>query len=330
MTGAQPEVRGYDPDGMVWTTVPTTIGQQEPFKSAVLASVVARRVKAGRVLMTSLAVAASPAAAANDARQEHQLPTAPRSAGAQRKKRGARKPLPLAKPAPTDFLVIIKPQARLALTAVFPKSSMGCAILAHIGSAAARSVPIVPVREQNFVLAYTTFPNFADRTIGELAVNCSTGVVPLVGLLRSDGHDSCYWGGGGGVTVRSTEPESTLRESLHWEDGDITHIRRLGTSNNVQLTFAGQVKPRYVLYDALLIPVQQYKKMVPACGLCGSIGHRPDACPEPKSDICGVCRSAIVLVDGVRAPHECAAQCSLCAGPHVTGDRTCKARYRVA
>ncbi|KAH6938183.1 hypothetical protein HPB50_007355 [Hyalomma asiaticum] len=58
--------------------------------------------------------------------------------------------------------------------------------------------------------------------------------------------------------------------------GDILHVRRLGTSHKVRLTFSGKVKPRYVSYDALLIPVQPYKKTVPACSRCGSVGHRPD------------------------------------------------------
>ncbi|KAH6930798.1 hypothetical protein HPB50_019322 [Hyalomma asiaticum] len=327
MEDTQAEVRGYDPDGMVWTTVPTTSGQPEPqerFKSAALASAVARREKAGRALMASHADAVPPTAAAIDTRQENLFPPAPRSAGAQGKKKRAWKPLPLPKPAPTDFVVVIKPQARLALTAVFPENSMGRAILAHLGSAAAPSVTIVPVCEQNLILVYTAFPHIADKIIGEFAVKSPAGAVPLVGHLRSDGHDSCY----GVVTVSSTDTETTLRESLHWRDGEITHIRRLGTSNKVRLTFSGKVKPRYVHYDALLIPVQQYKKTVPACGLCGSIGHRPDACPGPKPDICGLCGSAAALVDGARAPHECAPRCSLCAGPHVTGDRTCKARYR--
>lgn len=111
------------------------------------------------------------------------------------------------------------------------------------------------------------------KIIGKLALNSPAGAVPLVGHLRSDGHDSVL------VTVRSTDTEANLRESLHWRDDEITYIRRWGTSNKVRLTFSG--KPSYVLYDALLIPVPQYRKTVPVCGLCGAIGHRPGACPGP-------------------------------------------------
>ncbi|KAH9384371.1 hypothetical protein HPB48_026378 [Haemaphysalis longicornis] len=109
---------------------------------------------------------------------------------------------------------------------------------------------------------------------------------------------------------------------------EILHVRRLGTCNKVRLTFSGKVKPRYVSYDALLIPVQPYKKTVPACGRCGSVGHRPDACPGPKPDLCGICGKAVPLTDGARAPHGCTPRCVLCARSHVTGDRRCKERYR--
>ncbi|KAH7979905.1 hypothetical protein HPB49_011871 [Dermacentor silvarum] len=91
---------------------------------------------------------------------------------------------------------------------------------------------------------------------------------------------------------------------------------------------ADQLIGTYVSYDARLIPVQPYKKTVPACGPCGSIGHRPDACPGPKPDLCGICGKAVPLTDGARAPHECTPRCALCAGPHVTADRCCKERYR--
>ncbi|KAH9366905.1 hypothetical protein HPB48_022249 [Haemaphysalis longicornis] len=104
-------------------------------------------------------------------------------------------------------------------------------------------------------------------------------------------------------------------------------IAHLGATATRLVTVV-MVKPRYVSYDALLIPVQPYKKTVPACGRCGSVGHRPDVCPGPKPDLCGICGKAVPLTDGARAPHECTPRCALCAGSHVTGDRHCKERYR--
>ncbi|KAH7978564.1 hypothetical protein HPB49_005929 [Dermacentor silvarum] len=162
------------------------------------------------------------------------------------------------------------------------------------------------------------------KLIGELTVLSSVGPGPLFGYLRADTQDSCY----GVVTVRSTDFEAELQKRLYWPEGEILHIRRLGTTNKVRLTFSGKVKPRYVTYDALLILVHPYKKTIPACSQWGSVGHRPDACPGPKPDLCGTCGNTVPLMDGARAPHECTPKCAICAGPHVNADRSCKERYR--
>ncbi|KAH7963975.1 hypothetical protein HPB51_027786 [Rhipicephalus microplus] len=45
-----------------------------------------------------------------------------------------------------------------------------------------------------------------------------------------------------GVQLRH---RSRFCESLYWPDGEILHVRRLGTSNKVRLTFSGKKKPRY-------------------------------------------------------------------------------------
>lgn len=119
--------------------------------------------------------------------------------------------------------------------------------------------------------------------------------------------------------VRSSDTEAALRENLYWPDGKTLHVRRLGTSNKVRLTFSGQVKPRYISYDALLMPVQFYKKTVPACSRCGSFGHRPDACPSPKPEVCGICGKAEPLTNGTRAPHECTPRCAVCRTPRHLG-----------
>ncbi|KAH7973623.1 hypothetical protein HPB49_003462 [Dermacentor silvarum] len=320
---------GYDPHSMMWTTVPSSDSGPElpqPFKSAALAAAVARREQASNAVTAASANAASPDAAA-DAEARTCSPTlappAPRSAGPQQgKKRPLWQPQPLPKPKATDFVVVLKPRTELSLATVFPENGAGRALIAHLGAIATRLVTVVMVREQNLILTYTSNLQIADKLIGELAVPSPVGPVPLFGYLRADTQDSCY----GVVTVRSSDIEATLRESLYWPEGKILHVRRLGTSNKVRLTFSGKVKPRYVSYDALLIPVQRYKKTVPACGRCGSVGHRPDGCPGPKPDLCGICGKAVPLTDGARAPHECTPTCALGAGPHVTADWCCKER----
>ncbi|KAH6928001.1 hypothetical protein HPB50_010559 [Hyalomma asiaticum] len=320
---------GYDPDSMMWTTIPSSNSRPEllqTFKSAALAAAVARREQARNALMTASTDAASLATADAGVCSPTLSPPAPRSAGQKRgKTRPLWRPQPLPKPKATDFVVVLKCRTQLSLAAVFPENGAGRALIAHLGATATRLVTVVLVREQNLMLVYTSNPHIADKLIGEFAVPSSVGPVPMFGYLRADTQDSCY----GVVTVPNSDNEATLRESLYWPEGEILHVRRLGTSNKVRLTFSGKVKPRYVSYDSLLIPVQPYKKTVPACSRCGSVGHRPDTCPGPKPDLCGICGKAVPLTDGSRAPHECTPRCALCAGPHVTGDRRCKERYRV-
>ncbi|KAH6929538.1 hypothetical protein HPB50_002620 [Hyalomma asiaticum] len=311
---------GYDPDSMMWTTIPSSNSRPElpqTFKSAALAAAVARREQARNALMTASTDAASLATADVGVMLSNSLAACVALRGPEA---GEKQAFPKA----TDFVVVLKCRTQLSLAAVFPENGAGRALIAHLGATATRLVTVVLVREQNLMLVYTSNPHIADKLIGEFAVPSSVGPVPMFGYLRADTQDSCY----GVVTVPNSDNEATLRESLYWPEGEILHVRRLGTSNKVRLTFSGKVKPRYVSYDALLIPVQPYKKTVPACSRCGSVGHRPDTCPGPKPDLCGICGKAVPLTDGSRAPHECTPRCALCAGPHVTVDRRCKERYR--
>ncbi|KAH9359877.1 hypothetical protein HPB48_014411 [Haemaphysalis longicornis] len=250
---------GYDPHSMVWTSIPTPDSPPElpqSFKSAALTAAVARREQSSNALRAASTDAASQATAADpdaDACSSTISPPATRSAGPQRGDEEVLwHPQPLPKPKATDFVVVLKPRTQLSLANAFPENGAGRALIAHLGATATRLVTVVMVQEQNLILVYTSHPHIADKLIGEFAVPSPAGPVPLFGYLRADTHDSCY----GVVTVRSSDTEAALRESLYWPEGEILHIRRLGTSNKVRLTFSGKVKPRYVSYDALLIPVQ--------------------------------------------------------------------------
>ncbi|KAH9368560.1 hypothetical protein HPB48_020931 [Haemaphysalis longicornis] len=262
----------YDPNSMVWTPIPTSDSPPElpqSFKSAALTSAVDRRKEASNALRAASTDAASLATAADpdaEACTSTISPPATRSAGPQRgHKRILWHPQPLPKPKPMDSVVVLKPQTQLSLANTFPENGAGRALVAHLGATVTRLVTVVMVREQNLILVYTSNPHIADKLIGEFAVPSPAGPVPLFGYWRVDNHDSCY----GVVTVHSSDTEGALRESLYWPEGAILHVRRLGTSNKVRLSFSGKVKPRYVSYDTLLIPVQAYKKKLckPAVGV---------------------------------------------------------------
>ncbi|KAH8034774.1 hypothetical protein HPB51_002188 [Rhipicephalus microplus] len=282
---------GYDPHSMMWTTISTSDSRPElpqTFKSTALAAAVARRERATRQWRHP-----RPRLSTRQTTPPPHFRRLRRAPRARNRGGGG-------------------PQRSRQRAHRPPRSERELAGHSRDG-AGPKPHPGLPLH-----------PLIADKLIGELTVPSSVGPVPLFGYLRADTQDSCY----GVVTVRSSDSEAELRQRFYWPEGEILHIRRLGTSNKVRLTFAGKVKPRYVTYDALLIPVQPYRKTVPASNQCGSVGHRPDACPGPKPDLCGTCGNTVPLIDGARAPHECTPKCALCAGPHVTGDRCCKERYR--
>ncbi|KAH7933970.1 hypothetical protein HPB49_019805 [Dermacentor silvarum] len=274
---------GYDPHGMLCTTIQTSDSRLElpqTFKSTALAAAVARREQASDAAM-------APADAAARTCSTTLPPPATRSAGPQQgKKKPTWQPLHLPKPRQPA--------------------------IAHIGANAIRLVTVVILRDQYLILAYTPNPLIADELIGELTFPSSVGPVPLFGYLCADTQDSCY----GVVTVHSTNSEAELQQRLYWPRGrDPPHqvIRHL-QQREAHLFRQGEGQP--------------YKKTVPACSQCGSVGHHLATCPSPKPDLCGPYGNTVPLMDGARAPYECTPKCAIFARPHFTGDRSCKERYR--
>ncbi|KAH7965294.1 hypothetical protein HPB49_006004 [Dermacentor silvarum] len=119
-------------------------------------------------------------------------------------------------------------------------------------------------------------------------------------------RDVCH----GVIAVSNTDTTESLRQQVQWRAGTIVEVRKFGASNKARVTFAGREKPRFVHYENMLITVQNYYRTIPACGLCGAVGHRADACPNTQPSICGLCGQEAPLVEGVRAPHECVPRCS--------------------
>ncbi|KAH7960608.1 hypothetical protein HPB49_021507 [Dermacentor silvarum] len=129
--------------------------------------------------------------------------------------------------------------------------------------------------------------------------------------------------------VHEQETSTTLKSKVQWRGGEIAFIRKLGKSTIALLTFVGHRVPRYVHYNSVVTVVREYKRTIPACFRCGTIGHRPDLCPNPQDNRCGHCGETVaVLEDGNIAPHECTPSCIVCGGGHLTGSQDCKAKFR--
>lgn len=226
---------------------------------------------------------------------------------------------------PQDYVVIIKPAATADLRNTFRRGELGKALNMHLGiSTAANTLTIVPAWEQNLLVVGTQNPHLADRLLGDFNLSTTKGVLPVHGHLKLTG-DVCRGVIGG---IADEETSTTLTAQIDWRGGKIANIRRLGKSSIAVITFVGKVVPQYVHYNGELTPVREYKRTVPSCIKCGTVGHRADTCPTPNSSKCGLCRQTVTMTQDGPAQHECNPTCAICAQAHPTGSRECTARFR--
>ncbi|XP_077492220.1 uncharacterized protein LOC144103352 [Amblyomma americanum] len=320
-TSAQ-EVRGYEPEAMLWTSVPTTGDSNSTvtpkIRSQALLQAAARRSQ-DKAQMA--AFGAAPAAGSSVGNVNA---PATRATGSKDKAFLKWKPRPMPKPTPEDYVIVIKPRESVSLHEAFTETGYGTAISAYLGFKRARAISVLPSREQNLIIVHTPDIEAADQLIGDFAVNSDNGSIPLRGYLRQDGGNMCH----GVIVVRNSDTTETLKDRVCWRAGTILEIWKFGTCNKSRITFAGKEKPRYVHYDNMVVSVRNYYKTIPACGQCGVVGHRADACPNLRSNTCGLCGFQASLVEGVRAPYNCVPRCSLCGGSHATNSRDCAAKFR--
>ncbi|KAH6924528.1 hypothetical protein HPB50_019299 [Hyalomma asiaticum] len=165
---------------------------------------------------------------------------------------------------------------------------------ACLGEELAVDLSFVLSCEQNLIVESTKNAYMADRLLGDFVINSSKGDVPSTAISRNLARRSAMF----------------------------------GTSNKARLTFAGKVKPRTVHHNSEIITVWRYFRAIPPCGVCGTVGHRADTCPNPSQDRCGLCGQQAPFVEGMRTPHECNVKCGICGAGHATNSKDCVAKYR--
>ncbi|KAH7945353.1 hypothetical protein HPB49_009953 [Dermacentor silvarum] len=178
--------------------------------------------------------------------------------------------------------------------------------------------------EQNLIVASTREAQTADQLLGDFEIQTDKGKMAAHGHLKQHVEDVCY----GVVTVANHETTDTLRQALQWRAGELLDIRKFGKSDKARLTFAGTVKPRYIHYNSKITFVQPYYRTIPACGLCGTIGHQADSCPNPANAKFGLRAQQAELVEEVLTPYECNPKCVVCGGSQATNSRESTAKYR--
>ncbi|KAH7954454.1 hypothetical protein HPB49_018754 [Dermacentor silvarum] len=310
--------RGYDPDAMAWATIPVPEGQQsaaaDPIRNEELFRMVEHRSQRKAMKMAPSA----PPAGKAPSTQTGSATRAAQGYGAKRSKPTTTwKPMPLPRPHPEGFVVIIKPREPVALRDVFQRGALGAAFATLVGVQKAATLNLLLSPEQNLIIASTLEAQTADQLLGDFELQTDKGKMAAHGHLKQHGEDVCY----GVVPVANHETTDTLRQALQWRACELLDIRKFGTPNKARLTFAGRVKPRYIQYNSEITFVQPYYRTIPACGLCVTVGHRADSCPNPANAKCGLCGQQAELVEGVRTPHEC--------NPiHATNSREFTAKYR--
>ncbi|KAH7937224.1 hypothetical protein HPB49_009020 [Dermacentor silvarum] len=318
------EQRGYDPTTLSWSSIPANQPEDGPpnisAEQAVIFQVVESR---RRRRQNARGAAASKTPLNNSAKGDAPAPSSS-SKAPQKTSSPVSKwtPKPTVRMNPNDYVIVLKPRTTVALKTTFQQGELGAAISQLIGRQHMNAITISPNWEQNIIVCGTQNPEVVQKLLTDFQLNTSKGPLPLHGHLKLTG-DVCR----GVISVHNLETTESLKHSVQWRGGELVHVRKLGNSNVAVLTSEGRNVPRYVHYNAELTPVREYKKAVPACYRCGTLGHRADNCPNPVNERCGLCGQNVGAGTEGMAPHECNPMCIVCEGPHLTGSRECTGKF---
>ncbi|KAH7941469.1 hypothetical protein HPB49_014182 [Dermacentor silvarum] len=220
-----------------------------------------------------------------------------------------------------DIIVVLKPRETLHLKTVFQTGDLGVPIAQYVAGEAGTTLNLWPVWTQNLIVCGTQHVEVANKLARDFSLNMGSGSVPLRSHAKLNG-EVCR----GVITVRADETTTSLKGKVVWREGALAFVRKLRTSNVAVLV--GRRVPRYVHYNCECAVVREYKRTVPACYHCGTIGHRIDNCPHPDVARCGYCDQRVGASEQGLAEHECTPSCTVCAEAHLTSLADCKGKFR--
>ncbi|KAH7944978.1 hypothetical protein HPB49_003786 [Dermacentor silvarum] len=208
-----------------------------------------------------------------------------------------------------DFTIVLKPRVTVDLKAAFQPGELGAKLASYANATNSDCISVWPIWAQNIIVVSTNDINTANLLSREFSLKTSQGPLPMIGHAKISG-EVCR----GVITVHEQETSASLKAKIHWRGGNIAFIRKLGKTSVALLTFEGHHVPRFVHYNSVVTPVREYKRTIPACYCCGTVGHRPELCPHPNDQRCGHCGQV--------------PSCLVCGEEHLTGSPACKAKFR--
>lgn len=221
-----------------------------------------------------------------------------------------------------DYKVIVRPRGGLSVSE-HRQARIYCCLrnAAGVGREAAEEDSICINYKQNIVVVSTPSEERARRY----------GAITKIRVGEQEHEASAYRAAPENTSkglIRGISQEESSEDIIDnlvtARNPSILHAKRMGNTDNVIVLFDGLHVPRYVKYGALIVRCSLYRKHIDICYECGRLGHRADVCPNPDEKICRGC--------GVANPpqeHQCEARCQLCGQAHFTGDRRCKAKYKI-
>ncbi|KAL1438356.1 hypothetical protein MTO96_048145 [Rhipicephalus appendiculatus] len=218
--------------------------------------------------------------------------------------------------------IVIRPREGLDIVKT-GTTTVAAAILAaaKITSEESAADTICPNTQQNIMVVSTPNEDNAARyaKIQEISIQ---GKPYEVGAYRTAPHDTVK-----GVMrdiPADANAEELDRNTVNERNPLAVGAKSIRSSTTAIVVFQGPKVPNFVRYGVTLIPCRLYRKQIDVCQQCGRVGHRKDVCPTPTIKTCLACGLA-----GPKEDHSCTPKSKLCGGEHSTGDRTCRAKYKM-
>ncbi|KAH9376936.1 hypothetical protein HPB48_002749 [Haemaphysalis longicornis] len=118
-------------------------------------------------------------------------------------------------------------------------------------------------------------------------------------------------------------PSGQLLATITSTRPPIIEARMLGTYDTAALAFDGLTVRFYVKAHGTLVRCRPYRNTYQCSAKRCGLGHRPDVCPNPQTNLCSLCHAPNPAPD-----HSCHTQCQLCGLPHLTANRECRLKLK--